>query len=47
MTPGWQDWRHAAVEFEGYDLSIFLVLVSGEAGYLIENGLVEAIGLCP
>ena len=47
MTPGWQDWRHAAVEFEGCDLPIFLTVVSGEAGFLVENHLLEAIGLCP
>lgn len=47
MTPGWQDGRHAAVEFEGCDLSVFLVLVSGEAGYLNENHLLELVGLCP
>lgn len=37
----------AAVEFEGCDLSPFLARVSGETGYLIEEHLLELVGLCP
>lgn len=37
----------AAVEFEGCDLSIFLARVSGETGYLVEEHMLELIGLCP
>ena len=47
MTPGWQDLRHAAVEFESRDLSVFLVLVSPEAGNLIEKHLLGQVRLCP
>jgi Fur family ferric uptake transcriptional regulator len=36
-----------AVEFEGCDLSSFLARVSGETGYLIEEHLLELVGLCP
>ena len=37
----------AAVEFEGCDLSPFLARVSGQTGYLIEEHLLELVGLCP
>jgi Fur family transcriptional regulator, ferric uptake regulator len=37
----------AAVEFEGCDLSSFLARVSGETGYLIEEHMLELVGLCP
>jgi Fur family ferric uptake transcriptional regulator len=37
----------AAVEFEGCDLSPFLARVGGETGYLIEEHLLELVGLCP
>ena len=36
-----------AVEFEGCDLSSFLAQVSGETGYLIEEHMLELVGLCP
>jgi Fe2+ or Zn2+ uptake regulation protein len=37
----------AVVDFEGCDLSSFLARVSHETGYLIEEHLLELIGLCP
>lgn len=36
----------ATVEFKGCDLSRFLVRVSEETGYVIENHLLELEGLC-
>jgi Fe2+ or Zn2+ uptake regulation protein len=35
------------VEFEGCDLSEFFQQVSGQTGYLIEEHLLELVGLCP
>jgi hypothetical protein len=46
MRPGRQDWRHAALELEGCEPSILLVLLGGEAGYLVENHQLEPVGLC-
>ena len=37
----------STVEFEGCDLSTFFSQVSGETGYLVEEHLLELIGLCP
>jgi Fe2+ or Zn2+ uptake regulation protein len=37
----------AAVEFEGCDLSPFLARISSETNYLIEEHLLELVGLCP
>ena len=36
----------AAIEFEGCDLSPFLARVSQETGYVIEDHLLELVGLC-
>jgi len=36
-----------AVQFEGCDLSAFFSQVSEETGYLIEEHLLELVGLCP
>ena len=36
----------AVVEFDGCDLSHFLARVSQETGYLIEDHLLELVGLC-
>ena len=37
----------AAVEFEGCDLAPFLDQVSDRTGFLIEEHLLELVGLCP
>lgn len=36
----------AAVEFDGCDLSTFLVRVGQETGYTVEDHLLELVGLC-
>jgi Fur family ferric uptake transcriptional regulator len=36
----------AAIEFEGCDLSPFLARVSQETGYVIEDHLLELVGVC-
>lgn len=36
----------AAIEFEGCDLSPFLARVSQETGYVIEDHLLELMGVC-
>lgn len=36
----------AVIEFEGCDLSPFLARVSQETGYLIEDHLLELVGVC-
>jgi Fur family ferric uptake transcriptional regulator len=36
----------AAIEFEGCDLSPFLARVSRETGYVIEDHLLELVGVC-